>query len=153
MKNPNIDFPGTSWKYIGENKTIRLAKQDGSDVLSTGGTDNLTLTTDNMPTHHHDFSARTDTFDYGNKNTNNVAGHVHQYTSVFRYNDVHDDGGGHGLYKTQTENTTHSGDHVHTTYLGPHSHAFAGITKNTGKGTPVNIVNSFIKLMAWYRIS
>jgi len=24
-KNPNVLFPGTTWKYIGENKTIRLA--------------------------------------------------------------------------------------------------------------------------------
>ncbi len=36
-KNPNTLFPGTVWNYIGENKTIRLGLQNGSDVLGTGG--------------------------------------------------------------------------------------------------------------------
>ncbi|MFT8210851.1 MAG: phage baseplate protein [Symbiopectobacterium sp.] len=152
-KNPNTLFKGTTWKYIGENKTIRLGKQDGSDILNTGGTDNLSLSVDNLPEHAHDFSARTDTFDYGHKGSNNAGGHSHQYNAVFRYNDVSDDGGGHALYGVRSENTSHSGDHSHITYIGSHSHGVSGTTKNTGRGVPINIVNSFIKLMAWYRVS
>ncbi|PQQ36527.1 hypothetical protein C6H68_19030, partial [Photorhabdus luminescens] len=48
-KNPNTLFPGTTWKYIGENKTIRLARPDGSDVLSIGGSDSIKLTTAQIP--------------------------------------------------------------------------------------------------------
>ncbi|MGP0843193.1 hypothetical protein ACJ8P1_25755, partial [Serratia sp. CY85266] len=40
-KNPNEIFPGTTWVYLGENKTIRLSKPDGSDLLESGGADQI----------------------------------------------------------------------------------------------------------------
>lgn len=36
-KDPNTLLPGTTWKYIEENKTIRLASEDGKDVMTIGG--------------------------------------------------------------------------------------------------------------------
>ena len=69
-KNPNDLFPGTSWSYIGENKTIRLANSSGSNVLTSGGSDNITLTAAHLPAHSHSFSGTTSSFDYGTKTTN-----------------------------------------------------------------------------------
>lgn len=89
-KDPNTLFPGTKWDYIGENRTIRLAKKDGSDVKNTGGSDTVKLTVDHLPAHSHTFSANTSsfdygtktasTFDYGTKNTTTNGAHSHVYT-------------------------------------------------------------------------
>lgn len=68
-KNPNTLFPGTTWKYIGENRTIRLGKADGTDIMSVGGADAVKLTQENLPAHNHAFSANTSSFDHGNKGT------------------------------------------------------------------------------------
>jgi len=69
-KNPNTLFPGTTWSYIGENKTIRLGSQNGSDVMTSGGADTITLAAANIPAHSHTFSATTSAFDYGTKISN-----------------------------------------------------------------------------------
>ncbi|WP_422387656.1 tail fiber protein [Erwinia aphidicola] len=61
-KNPNTLFPGTTWSYIGENKTIRLGSQNGSDVMTSGGADTITLAAANIPAHSHTFSATTSAF-------------------------------------------------------------------------------------------
>ncbi|MDZ3175253.1 phage tail protein, partial [Klebsiella pneumoniae] len=37
------------WVYTGENKSIRIASADGSDVGTTGGSDNVTLQQGNLP--------------------------------------------------------------------------------------------------------
>jgi len=50
-KNPNTLFPNTTWNSIGENKTIRLAKADGSDVFTSGGADTVSLSVANLPAH------------------------------------------------------------------------------------------------------
>ncbi len=46
-KDPNKLFPGITWKNIGENRTIRLASANGSDVMKTGGSDAVTLAVNN----------------------------------------------------------------------------------------------------------
>ncbi|HHR5856213.1 TPA: phage tail protein, partial [Providencia alcalifaciens] len=52
-KNPNTLFPNTKWQYLGENKTIRLANSNGSNVLTTGGADSIQLTEAQLPAHNH----------------------------------------------------------------------------------------------------
>lgn len=76
-KDPNKLFPATSWKYIGEDRTIRLASVNGSDVMTTGGSDSVTLATGNMPAHAHTFSGNTTAFDYGTRGTSGVGDHGH----------------------------------------------------------------------------
>ncbi|WP_334469262.1 tail fiber protein [Arsenophonus sp. PmNCSU2021_1] len=151
-KNPNTLFPNTKWQYIGENKTIRLAKSDGSNVLTTGGADAIKLTEAQLPAHGHTFSATTSSYDYGNKNTNATGDHVHTY------NKSKADGG--GSYSTSgnggawgTLSTNSAGAHAHTVTLGPHSHTVSGTTGKMGNGSEINITNAFVTLMGWYRIS
>jgi hypothetical protein len=76
-KDPNTLFPGTTWNYIGENRTVRLASANGSDIMTTGGSDSVTLAVGNLPAHAHTFSANTSTFDHGTKGTSGVGDHSH----------------------------------------------------------------------------
>ncbi|MDE9466953.1 phage tail protein [Xenorhabdus bovienii] len=163
-KNPNTLFPGTSWKYIGENKTIRLATSTGSDVLSVGGSDSITLTAEQMPAHNHTFSGNTSNEGKHShtRGTMNIVGHMafaemiggvpssgaftETRVTVPRTYRTH--GGGYNstvefeAAKTWTGITSENGDH---------NHSFSGKTDNTGKNSVVNIINSYVMLMGWYR--
>ncbi|WP_426576635.1 phage baseplate protein [Xenorhabdus stockiae] len=162
-KNPNTLFPKTQWKYIGENKTIRLANQNGSNVLSAGGSDSITLTGTQIPPHNHSFSATTSNFDYGTKTTNSNGNHFHDsgwgeaYTEDARYGIYDNSRGNAGSAKTDNDNykykTSTEGAHIHTVHIGAHTHTVSGTTGNTGSSSAVNITNSYIMLMGWYRIS
>ncbi|PIJ49235.1 phage tail protein [Erwinia sp. OLTSP20] len=167
-KDPNTLFPGTTWKYIGENCTIRLASANGSDVMTTGGSDSVTLATGNLPAHGHTFSANTSSFDYGTKTTStfdhgtkqtDVQGrHTHGYLGYnvnggngrnepyiqFEVNKQTDPAGEHA-------HNVAIGAHNHTVGIGAHSHSVSGTTANAGSGTAFSVTNSFIKLMGWYR--
>lgn len=167
-KNPNTLFPGTKWQYIGENKTIRLAAASGNNVLSTGGTDSVTLTEAQMPAHSHAFSAT----------TNSTGGHTHnrgtmeingQFAAVRRggnqnntlsgafatrthWNAGTSYGGGDdagGLWTFQASKGW-TGD---TSNNGAHTHTVSGTTGNKGGGAAISVTNAYIMLMGWYRIS
>ncbi|UWS35094.1 phage baseplate protein [Erwinia pyrifoliae] len=171
-KDPNKLFPGTTWKYIGENRTIRLASANGSDVMTTGGSDSVTLAVGNIPAHGHTFSANTGSFDYGSKKTsdfdygnkqtdwqgNHNHGVNHRVSNVASetnsYSDVLKTGGGVNFQTNDAGNHQHNlwiGSHNHDVWLGAHSHSVSGTTANTGAGTAINVTNAFIKLMGWYR--
>lgn len=148
-KNPNDLFPGTSWSYIGENKTIRLANSSGSNVLTSGGSDNITLTAAHLPAHNHSFSGTTSNFDYGTKTTNTTGEHTHNYNNVIS-------SGIRGPYQDQKSSISYSatspaGNHNHTVTIGAHTHTISGTTGNTGSGSLISVVNAYITLMGWYR--
>lgn len=152
-KDPNKLFYGTTWKYVGENKTIRLAGMDGKDVMTTGGSDSVKLSIDNLPVHGHSFVGKTSQFDYGTKTTDRQGTHDHKGgmgapgAKWGDYISGSDHDSNYGSNKTDS-----NGEHSHDTYIGPHGHEFSGETDNTGKGSELSIVNSYIKLMGWYRI-
>ena len=77
--NPNSALPGLTWTYLnnGVGRTIRIAAANGSDVATTGGSDSVTLSVGNLPSHTHSFSATTSSFDYGTKTTNTTGDHNH----------------------------------------------------------------------------
>ena len=77
--NPNTALPGLTWTYLnnGVGRTIRIAAANGSDVATTGGSDSVTLSVGNLPSHTHSFSATTSSFDYGTKTTNTTGNHNH----------------------------------------------------------------------------
>ena len=170
-KNPNTLFPGTTWKYVGEERTIRLGKMDGSDLKELGGFDSVTLTAANMPAHSHSFSGTSSsfdygtktvsTFDYGTKTTNTTGGHAHGILGGYCGL-----GSGSGSWvdghfaNTQFHSTNGAGDHAHTVWvgshnhtvdIGAHTHSFSGSTSAVGSGGQFSITNPYIKLMGWYR--
>ncbi|QXF33611.1 hypothetical protein CE143_10915 [Photorhabdus luminescens] len=158
-KNPNVLFPGTTWEYIGENKTVRLASANGSDILSTGGNDLISLTAAQMPAHNHTFFGTTSTFDYGTKTTNIAGEHYHDSgwgeTTGGRYG--HFDGSKNNQGSKSTDwnnakfNTSTNGAHSHTVPIGSHDHTVSGNTGNSGANAAISITNSYVKLMGWYR--
>ncbi|HHR5808899.1 TPA: phage tail protein, partial [Providencia alcalifaciens] len=112
-KNPNTLFPNTKWQYLGENKTIRLANSNGSNVLTTGGADSIQLTEAQLPAHNHSFSATTSSFDYGTKSTNTTGAHTHGVNGEDSGSGGSNFGRGNG--NTRTINGMHSaGNHAHT---------------------------------------
>ncbi len=117
-----------------------------------------------------DYSTKTTSgFDYGSKTTSSAGNHKHRtgtqgslnggggQTTVPQFNN------GTPTYTDTVGNHTHTialgshshtvaiGAHAHTVGIGAHSHSVSGTTANTGSGSDVNVTNSFIKLMGWYR--
>lgn len=161
-KNPNTLFPKTQWKYIGENKTIRLANQNGSDVLSVGGNDSITLTGAQIPSHNHQINATTSSFDYGAKTTNSNGNHFHDsgwgeaFAEGARYGTYDNTRNNIGSGETDNDNykykTSTDGAHTHTVHIGAHTHSISGTTGNSGSNSAINITNSYIMLMGWFRV-
>lgn len=172
-KDPNKLFSGTTWKYIGEDRTIRLASANGSDVMTTGGSDSVKLTVDNIPAHNHTFSENSSSFDYGNKETSwfdygekgtNVNG-AHTHTIDGKNTEGRDTQlsfMSSTNSQTASKSTSGAGEHSHTVNIGghshivgigAHSHSVSGTTANTGSGAVITVANAYIKLMGWYRVS
>ena len=178
--NPNTALPGLTWTYLnnGVGRTIRIAAANGSDVATTGGSDSVTLSVGNLPSHTHSFSATTSSFDYGTKNTNTTGAHTHSVSgstssaghhnhaiSWIGQNSTHYSGGGGGRIGTGPGYTdaagahTHTisgtaasaGNHAHSVGIGAHSHTVSGNTGGTGSGSAFSVTNQFYKLMAWVR--
>ncbi|MGJ7132914.1 phage baseplate protein [Morganella morganii] len=151
-KNPNSLFPGTKWSYIGENKTIRLANSSGNNVLSSGGSESVTLTTAHLPAHSHSFSGSTSSFDYGTKTSTSGGAHTHPYSTLNYNTGSGYDVGGNANSGWNTRTTSSAGAHTHNITIGAHTHTISGTTGNTGNGSSVSVINAYIMLMGWYRI-
>lgn len=149
-KNPNQLFPGTTWKYIGENRTVRLAKQDGTDLMQIGGADSVTLNNGNLPSHNHSFAADTSWFDYGTKWTSQEGLHSHNAGISFGTPAVTAQSGVASAISADRFTTT-DGLHSHKIDIGGHNHSVSGTTGATGGGAGFSVVNQYIKLMGWYR--
>lgn len=180
--NPNTALPGLTWTYLnnGVGRTIRIAAANGSDVATTGGSDSVTLSVGNLPSHTHSFSATTSSFDYGTKETNTTGGHTHYGSGSTSTNGEHTHyieawngtgtggnrtsayavsyrNGGHETYASGNHSHTFSfgtsgaGDHYHSVGIGAHSHTVSGNTGGTGSGSAFSVTNQFYKLMAWVR--
>ncbi|HBR4930612.1 TPA: phage baseplate protein [Klebsiella pneumoniae] len=149
-KNPNTLFPGTTWNYIGENKTIRLGLQNGTDVLTTGGADSVTIAKGNLPAQALSVSGTAASVDLGTKTTNSQGAHSHGWGSSMQKQGGSDQAvGSNG--GTNFGTTSEAGVHTHSVELGSHGHNVSGNTENMGSGTALNITNSYVKLMGWYR--
>ena len=179
--DPNTALPGLTWTYLnnGVGRTIRVAAANGSDVATTGGSDSVTLSVGNLPSHTHSFSATTSSFDYGTKNTNNTGAHTHSVSGTAATSGKHAHRISQGdnanvssgrvassnsaqTHVGWTENDgahTHSvsgtaasaGGHAHSVGIGAHSHTVSGNTGGTGSGSAFSVTNQFYKLMAWVR--
>lgn len=149
-KDPNVLFPGTKWAYVSENRLVRLANKNGSNLMQLGGSDNVTLTVNNVPAHGHSFSGTTSGFDYGRKWTAGAGGHNH--TTAYSVNNWKEwSGGGQGYFGAGKDAVSWAGDHTHYVDIGSHSHTFNGTTANNGSGQSFSVTNPYVMLMAWHR--
>lgn len=63
--NPNALYPGTTWVKLPADTAIRTALLDGSDVMTTSGAMDVTLSTDNLPSHTHSGTVALNQYNYG----------------------------------------------------------------------------------------
>lgn len=149
--NPNEQWPGTTWHYTGENKTIRIGKADGSDVMTEGGSDTVNIARANLPAEEISISGEAEETDLGTKRTKLGGKHVHH--GVPKRNSDYELGGNNQIFfdPYQEGDTDEAGEHDHEMELGPHGHVVTGKTEALGQGQAINVVERHIKLMCWYR--
>ncbi|WP_409277611.1 phage baseplate protein [Providencia rustigianii] len=170
-KNPNTLFPGTKWQYIGENRTIRLAAASGANVLSTGGSDSITLNASQMPVHNHSFSGTATssgehTHDKGTMNITGafaIGGGKSEgeapgfasgvFSKTTRTLKVNTASGIVDSSVTQINMNAASAWTGDTSSSGAHTHTVTGSISNSGSGSPITVTNAYIMLMGWYRAS
>ncbi|WP_404462779.1 phage baseplate protein [Providencia rettgeri] len=167
-KNPNTLFPCTKWQYIGENKTIRLAAASGVNVLTTGGSDSVTIGKNHLPATSLKFSGTTASggaHDHtrGTMNITGELGYMRNDSNLYTYATGAfslANGSGNGGYTGS--NMTSSRKYVFnaastwsgsTSRHGGHTHTYSGNTENLGSGAALAVTNAYIMLMGWYRIS
>lgn len=165
-KNPNTLFPGTKWQYIGENKTIRLAAASGANVLTTGGSDSVTIGKGHLPAVSLKYSGTTvssggHTHTRGTMNITGEFGYIRSDNAIHSmatgafsltnggtgYNGNNTTGGYKYVFNASK---TWSGE---TSNSGVHTHTYSGNTENLGSGTALTVTNAYIMLMGWYRLS
>lgn len=172
LTNPNTKYTGTTWAYLGEGVTLRTAKVDGSDLNAVVGSDNIALTTENMPPHAHsiagetgssaDIGAGTSAFDYGMKATDGSGAHNHNVNGRTQFGSA---GSNVAMANTGTDETntwaiSSIGDHVHNVGIGAHdhyvtlpahSHSLPAATEQSGAGAEISLLQKSINVAIWVR--
>ncbi|MEH9253480.1 phage tail protein [Klebsiella pneumoniae] len=153
--NPNEKWPWSIWVYTGEDKTIRVAKADGSDVGKTGGSDTVTLQRANLPAVQIDVSGETSELQGQELTTREGGRHKHK-GGMLAPGEVWDDnyvvGSDNDSHRTRNY-TDEAGDHAHIVDLPPHKHTTSGKTDNLGEGKAFSVVEAHTLLMCWSRVA
>ncbi|HBY0106543.1 TPA: phage tail protein [Klebsiella pneumoniae] len=151
--NPNERWPWSEWVYTGENKTIRVAKADGSNVGTTGGSDNVTLQQANLPDVQIDVSGETD--ELPEKKLTTTENGKHNHGGVAGKDDPWEIGGDvRQLFNPKELGVTDdAGEHDHEVTVPAHKHTTTGKTENLGEGKSFSVVESHTLLMCWSRVA
>ncbi|HBT5243417.1 phage tail protein [Klebsiella quasipneumoniae subsp. similipneumoniae] len=151
--NPNERWPWSQWVYTGENKTIRVAKADGSNVGTTGGSDTVTLQKANLPAVQIDVSGETS--EQAEQKLTTTRGGVHNHGGVAGKDDPWEIGGDvRQLFNPKELGVTDdAGEHDHEVTVPPHKHTTSGKTANLGTGQSFSVVEAHTLLMCWSRVA
>ncbi|CAI2487805.1 Phage tail fibre repeat [Serratia ficaria] len=158
-ENPNIKWPWSTWQYLGEGLSIRTAKEDGSDLLQTGGSDEAALEIDHLPKHKFSVTGSTNEDPGAEFDTGESGEHYHDI-GVAGKNARHGSVGttpDYGYKGSDNSNeadiplTSTVPDHVHRVVVPKHAHTVEGETNEIGGNAPFSIVEKHIKVMAWRR--
>ena len=151
--NPNDLYPWSEWVYTGENKTIRVAKADGSNVGATGGSDSVTLQCANLPAVQIDVSGETS--EQAEQKLTTTRGGVHNHGGVAGKDDPWEIGGDvRQLFNPKELGVTDdAGEHDHEVTVPPYKHTTSGKTDNLGEGKSFSVVEAHTLLMCWSRVA
>ncbi|BBQ66869.1 phage tail protein [Klebsiella quasipneumoniae] len=151
--NPNERWPWSQWIYTGENKTIRVAKADGSNVGNTGGSDSVTLLRANLPAVQIDVTGETS--EQGEQKLTTTRGGVHNHGGVAGKDDPWEIGGDvRQLFNPKELGVTDdAGEHDHEVTVPAHKHTTSGKTDNLGEGKSFSVVEAHTLLMCWSRVA
>lgn len=150
-------YGGSDWDLI-ENRVLMgasspLAATQKYIVNQTGGSDTITLTTDNLPSHNHTY---TNTI-VGSTTltTSQMPSHTHTpynsgtekriISSGTGYGSANISVGGGGFASTTLNSTGGGGSHTHSDVLQSKT------TGDTGSGTSVNVLNPYYVVYTWTR--
>ncbi|WP_194398989.1 phage tail protein [Klebsiella variicola] len=153
--NPNERYPWSEWVYTGENKTIRVAKADGSNVGATGGSDTVTLQRTNLPAVQIDVTGETSELQEQELTTREAGRHKHK-GGMLAPGEVWDDNyvvGSDNDSRRTRNYTDEAEDHTHIVDLPPHKHTTNGKTANLGEGKSFSVVEAHTLLMCWSRVA
>ncbi|HBR5576622.1 TPA: phage tail protein [Klebsiella pneumoniae] len=151
--NPNERWPWSEWVYTGENKTIRVAKADGSNVGATGGSDTVTLQQANLPAVQISVSGETsEQIEQKLKTTKNGK---HSHGGVAGKDDPWEIGGDvRQLFNPKELGVTDdAGEHDHEVTVPAHKHTTTGKTDYLGEGKSFSVVEAHTLLMCWSRVA
>ncbi|MGT8752386.1 hypothetical protein AZZ76_003064 [Klebsiella pneumoniae] len=151
--NPNERWPWSKWVYTGENKTIRVAKADGSNVGASGGSDTVTLQRTNLPAVQIDVSGETS--EQPEQKLTTTRGGVHNHGGVAGKDDPWEIGGDvRQLFNPKELGLTdNAGEHDHEVTVPAHKHTTSGKTANLGEGKSFSVVEAHTLLMCWSRVA
>lgn len=151
--NPNERWPWSLWIYTGENKTIRVAKADGSNVGNTGGSDAVTLLRTNLPAVQIDVTGETS--EQQEQKLTTTRGGVHNHGGVAGKDDPWEIGGDvRQLFNPKELGVTDdAGEHDHEVTVPAHKHTTSGKTDSLGEGKSFSVVEAHTLLMCWSRVA
>lgn len=144
MLDPNLGIP-TGWAMCdGTNGTPDLRDRfiigawGSLNAGDTGGSFTTTITTNQLPSHSHNFSGNTETRgDHGHDHLTNDADGEDGYANGWAL--VSDNS------QSNRELSRSAGDAIRN--AGNHSHPFSGTTTNTGNGDAINITPPYYALV------
>jgi len=135
--DPNVRYPGTTWVDLNATYGSRSI-MIGGVPLTTGGNDDVTLATANLPSHAHSFSG----------STGGAGAHSHGLRS-YRSNTALDSGTSNRESVDVTTPFNTSDDLI--SGVGDHTHSVSGTIGNTGSGQSFSVVSKYVQLRAWMR--
>lgn len=153
--NPNERWPWSTWVYTGENKTIRVAKADGSNVGTTGGSDTVTIQRANLPAEQINVSGETSEQGEQILSTTQNGEHRHQAGMVApgaAWDADYIVGSDNDSHRTRNY-TSEDGQHSHAVTVPAHKHTTSGKTDNLGSGQSISVVEAHALLMCWARVA
>lgn len=152
--NPNTRWPWSRWVYTGENKSIRIASADGSDVGTTGGSDNVTLQQGNLPAVQINVTGETSEQGKQELTTSGNGRHRHRAGDGAPGDTWQEASHGTDNQKyTGWNYTDYSEDHQHDVTIPAHKHTTSGKTANLGEGKSFSVVEAHTLLMCWSRVA
>lgn len=129
---PESLFPGTTWVRLPADHAIRTTLADASDVMTTSGAMDISLSAANMPNHGHTGTVSIQDYNYGSPSvTPFTYGNIN--SSSYNFGTVNVSSYDYGTVQTafgggQTVNTSNDGSHTHNM-----------VVTNAGTGTNTQI--------------
>ncbi|HHM1858461.1 TPA: phage tail protein [Klebsiella pneumoniae] len=152
--NPNTRWPWSKWVYTGENKSVRIASADGSDVGTTGGSDNVTLQQGNLPAVQINVTGETSEQGQQELTTSGNGRHRHRAGDGAPGDTWQEASHGTDNQKyTGWNYTDYAEDHQHDVTIPAHKHSTSGKTANLGDGKSFSVVEAHTLLMCWARVA
>ncbi len=172
--NPSVTWIGTTWEKL-ENRFL-IGASSTYGLNTGGGATNYKISVANMPAHNHKFSATTGGgghHSHTSRHRHLVDSHAHTQPSHKHSATTHDSGdfGGFSsaysqygtrrtLYTSSAGGENTGSSRPYTDYqnapsntVGDHTHAISATMTNTGSGSDFTVLNPYLAVNIWKRLT